>query len=301
MKSCLVEKKRAFLQCDKVRMRELQKVFKRKTKLAKIRYKGDVKKKLTSGNAREAWQGLNIMMGRETKPVMGAWTDPASLAEQLNIFFTLDPPTPNPPTEALNISEHLVTSVLCKVNPNKAAGPDRLRGRVLKDCSTQLGGVFTRLFQHLLDSGVTPEHWKESTIIAIPKKSKPSDLKDYRPVALTSILCKCMERVVCHQPRGELEGKLDPLQVAYRTKRGTDDGCLMLLDTVTRQLDSKHPHTRILFMDFLSAFNTVNNNTLLHCPSDLEIHPTPILWIKNFLMDRPQHVLLMVLNPVQLF
>ncbi len=155
------------------------------------------------------------------------------------------PPIPSPPTEALKISEHLVTSILRKVNPNKAAGPDRLRGRVLKDCSTQLGGVFTRMFQHLLDSGITPKHWKESTIIPIPKKTKPNNLKDYRPVALTSILCKCMERVVCHQLLGELEGKLDPLQVAYRTKKGTDDASLMLLDTVTKQLDSTHPHTRI--------------------------------------------------------
>lgn len=60
--------------------------------------------------------------------------------------ITWTPPTLSPPTAALNISEHLVTSVLRKVDPNKAAGPDRLRGRVLKDCSTQLGGVFTRLF-----------------------------------------------------------------------------------------------------------------------------------------------------------
>ncbi len=88
MKSCLVDKKKAFLQGDKVRMRELQKEFKRKAKLAKVRYKDEVEKKLTSGNAREAWQGLNIMMGRATKPVMAAWTEPTSLAEQLNTFFT---------------------------------------------------------------------------------------------------------------------------------------------------------------------------------------------------------------------
>lgn len=52
MKSCLVEKKKAFQQGDKVRMREQQKEFQRKAKLAKIRYKDEVEKKLTSGNAR---------------------------------------------------------------------------------------------------------------------------------------------------------------------------------------------------------------------------------------------------------
>ncbi len=163
---------------------------------------------------------------------------------------------------------------------------------MLKECSTQLGGVLTRLFQHLLDTSTVPNQRKESTIIPIPKKTRSKDLKDYRPVALTSILCKCMERAVCTLLLGELSDKLDPLQFAYKAKRGTEDASLMLLDTVTKQLDSTHPHTRILFMDFSSAFNTVNTNTLLHCLSDLLVDPALILWIKDFLKDRPQHVFL---------
>lgn len=51
-----------------------------------------------------------------------------------------------------------------------------------------------------------------------------------------------------------------------------DDASLMLLDAVTKQLDSKHPHTRILFIDFSSAFTTVNN-VFLHRLSDLQVHP----------------------------
>lgn len=102
---------------------------------------------------------------------------------------------------------------------------------------------------------------------------------------------------VSHQLLGELEGNLVLLQVAYRAKRGTNDASLMLLDTVTKQLHSTHPHTRNLFMDFSSAFNTVNNNILLHHLSDLQLQPTLILWIKNFLMDRPQHVVLNGFTP----
>lgn len=40
-----MDKNKAFLQGDKVRMRELQKEFRRKAKLAKIRYKDEVGKK----------------------------------------------------------------------------------------------------------------------------------------------------------------------------------------------------------------------------------------------------------------
>lgn len=62
------KKKKAFLQGDKVRVRELKKVFRREARLVKIKYKDKMEKKLTSGNAREAWQGLNIMMSRASKP-----------------------------------------------------------------------------------------------------------------------------------------------------------------------------------------------------------------------------------------
>ncbi|KAL1023838.1 hypothetical protein UPYG_G00046960 [Umbra pygmaea] len=140
----------------------MQMELRRKAKLAKIDYKNKVEQKLISGNAKEAWQGLNIMMGRTPKPAGAACPDP-TLAEKLNIFFTRfnegsatpswAPPTPSSNLQPLFINEQLVTSTLHRVNPHKASGPDRLRGRVLKECSTQLSGVLTRLFQHLLDSG----------------------------------------------------------------------------------------------------------------------------------------------------
>ena len=80
-------------------------------------------------------------------------------------------------------------------------------------------------------------------------------------------------------------GRLDPLQCAYNAKCGVEDATLTLLDTVTRQLDSSYPHTRILFTDFSSAFNTEHIFTLLHYLVGLQVHPTTILSIKSFLQD----------------
>eukprot|EP00064_Thunnus_orientalis_P024650 superscaffoldBa00010914_g24952 len=65
-------------------------------------------------------------------------------------------PSPSPSHKALTINGQLVTTILSTVNPHKASGPDRLRGKVLKDCSAQLSGVCTKLFQCLLDSGCVP-------------------------------------------------------------------------------------------------------------------------------------------------
>lgn len=58
------------------------------TKLAKLRYNIKVEKKFTNGNAREAWQGPNTMMGRAQKPSLIQCSDSATFTEQLNIYYS---------------------------------------------------------------------------------------------------------------------------------------------------------------------------------------------------------------------
>ena len=48
---------------NKAEVRELDKEFRRKAKLAKLAYK--VEEKLKVSNAKDAWRGLNAMMGRK--------------------------------------------------------------------------------------------------------------------------------------------------------------------------------------------------------------------------------------------
>lgn len=56
-------------------------------------------------------------------------------------------------------------------------------------------------------------------------------------------------------------------------------------------MDAADSCDRILLMDFSSAFNTVNINTLLWHLEELHVHQTLILWINSFLLNCPQHVL----------
>lgn len=120
----------------------------------------------------------------------------------------------------------------------------------------------------------------------IPKKSNARKMKDFRPVPLTSILCKCMETVVSDLLTTMVADELDALQFAYKANRGVEGACLTLLDTVSKHLDSPHPHTS---MDFSSAFNTVDLHTLCSHLVALQVNLSLILWIKDW-EDRPQHV-----------
>ena len=101
--------------------------------------------------------------------------------------------------------------------------PPRPQGRVLKVCALQLGPAFARLFQLFLDSMSVPRAWESSIIIPAPKKPNAKQMNDFRPVALTSILAKCMERIVCNQLVASVADRMDPLQFAYKARRCMPD------------------------------------------------------------------------------
>ena len=50
-----------------------------------------------------------------------------------------------------------VTKLLTGLNPSKALGPDEFHSRVLKELASELGPVFTHLFQHSIDRGEIPK------------------------------------------------------------------------------------------------------------------------------------------------
>ena len=157
LKGVLTEKKTAFLNKDKLKVKELNKEFRKKVFLAKLEYKDKVERNLFVGNAKDAWKGLNTMMGRnqQQKPLIS--TDPSALANDLNRFYarfdTQDfSDECNTLCESLiscpvTVDEGDVVKCLSRINPRKASWSDGLKGRVLKVCAEQLGGVFTHMFQ----------------------------------------------------------------------------------------------------------------------------------------------------------
>ena len=160
----------------------------------------------------------------------------------------------------------------------------------LKNCATQLGMIFSLIFQLFLDSHVMPRAWKTSTIIPVPKKATPLQLNDYRPVAVTPIIAKCFENVVSKHLKFDVVHQLDPFQFAYKASRGVEDASLTLLSLITQHLDKAKSDVRILFVDFSSAFNTIEPYVLLKRLIDLHVNSNLVLWIRDFLRDRPQRV-----------
>lgn len=93
-------------------------------------------------------------------------------------MVTLPTPAPNGHAPPFTIQEHRVRSVLRAVNTRKAAGPDGMMGRVLKECADQLSAVFTKIFNLFLSTVTIPSCLKSATIILLPKKTVISGLND---------------------------------------------------------------------------------------------------------------------------
>ncbi len=228
------------------------------------------------------------------------------LAEELNTFYgrfecnggsaTLPisksgSSRPSSDDHVIIVSEDEVRRELTRVNIRKAAGPDGITGRVLRSCADQLAGLFTSIFNESLATSVVPTPFKKSVIIPVPKNSKPSFLNDYRSVALTSTVIKVFERLLKNHICSSIPVTLDPLQFAYRPNRSTDNAISqVLLASFTHIVSKNGNYTRLLFIDFNSAFNTIVPFKLAVKLTDLGLNSSLCDWIQDFLTGRPKVV-----------
>ncbi|KAK2899376.1 hypothetical protein Q8A73_012505 [Channa argus] len=153
-----------------------------------------------------------------------------------------------------------------------------------------LSDVLTSIFNLSLSQFTVHSCFKTTTIIPLPKKSPPTCLNDYRPVALTPIIMKCFERVVLAHIQSSIPDTIDPLQYDYQPNTSTSDAIAAAIHYSRSHLENKDSYLRILFIDYSSAFNTVISHNLTHKLSTLVLHPTLCDWLLDFLTGRPQSV-----------
>ncbi|GFY25460.1 RNA-directed DNA polymerase from mobile element jockey [Trichonephila clavipes] len=88
-------------------------------------------------------------------------------------------------------------AAIAKMNPGKAPGPDVIFGRMVQHFGNLAKKELLEIFNLSWATGKLPKIWKLSTVIPILKPNKnASECKNYRPISLTSTLCKLMERII---------------------------------------------------------------------------------------------------------
>ena len=86
----------------------------------------------------------------------------------------------------------MVQQKLEELNFNKNQGPDEIHSRLLKELSSVIAEPLAKLFQNSLVKGSVPNDWRAANITALFKKGSKSATQNYRPVSLTSVICKQM-------------------------------------------------------------------------------------------------------------
>ena len=118
--------------------------------------------------------------------------------------------------------------------------------------------VLLDIYNEIWSGGDFPSQWREATIIPIPKAGKNlSDPGNYRPIALTSCICKTFERMVNTRLVWYLEyhAILTAHQSGFRKHRSTTDQ-LIKLETIIREGFMKGQHTVGIFFDLEKAYDT---------------------------------------------
>ena len=136
-----------------------------------------------------------------------------------------------------------------------ATGPDEIH-QILKHFPPKSLQTLLDIFNNIWETGRFPESWELATIIPIPKPGKDhAEPTNYKPIGLTSCICKTLERMVNTRLVWYLEynNLISPVQSAFRSERSTNDN-LVGLETFIRDAFVKKEH--VVFFDLKKAYES---------------------------------------------
>ena len=173
-----------------------------------------------------------------------------------------------------------------------ATGPDEIHYQMLKHLPENALSTLLHIFNDIWITGVFPDSWRLATVIPIPKPGKDhAEPTNYRPIALTSCLCKTLERMINKRLVWYLESNdlISPIQSGFRSERSTNDH-LIRLETFIRDAFANREHVVSVFFDLEKAYDTTWRYGILKDLHDLGLKGRLPLFIQSFLEDRTMQV-----------
>ena len=221
------------------------------------------------------------------------------LQKQFASVFTKEPDGEIPQLERrtdttindIVITEEMVKQIIKMLNVNKSCGPDEIHPRMLIELADLICGPLALIMNKTLREKKIPEDWKKANVSPIFKKGARNRAENYRPISLTSIVCKLMESIIKEAVMNYvLSNKLlSSKQYGFISRRSTVTQLLRYLDKCVETM-VKGGVTDTIYLDFAKAFDTVPHARLLGKLKAYGIDGTILAWIEAFLTGRTQVV-----------
>ena len=195
--------------------------------------------------------------------------------------------------DTIEITEENLTKELSTLPIGKSAGPDGISNRILRELANQIAPILKNVYDKSINESKLPYQWKEAHVVAIYKKGRKKSANNYRPVSLTAICCKLLEKIIRNKMVKHLEdqGLINKDQHGFRYGRSCCTELLEVMETWTRWFDLGLPWDAI-YTDFSKAFDSVPHERLLLKVEAYGIKGDLLKWIRDFLTDRKQRVVI---------
>ncbi|XP_035696845.1 uncharacterized protein LOC118430243 [Branchiostoma floridae] len=252
IKTLMKQRQQAFKSGENDRYKELRNKVQRIIKRARGNFYKDKVKSLKKENPSKWYQMLKSMTNttrRElTLNIEGTPTaDHKATANAINevlcaVTCSLEkldlgklpvPPfLPAKPIEEIQPWE--VYNELRNINTRKAAGPDDIPNRTIKEFSYEISTPLTHILNASLAEGVVTVQWRQANIVPLPK-SRPPSIEELRPISLTPVLAKVVERFVATRLYSDIKENIDPTQFGCLAGRSTTH-CLVYYQSTCENL-----------------------------------------------------------------
>ena len=278
---------------------------------SKRKYENDIARK-SKTNPKAFWSHIRRRLKTKTgvSPLLEDINDKTSikfkdkekadiLQKQFSDVFTREPNGDIPKLDNrtdificdLYITSKVIEEEIKEININKSCGPDEIHPSMLKELISFMSRPIALLLNKSISQGVVPVDWKRAYVSPIYKKGPRNRAENYRPISLTSIICKLLETfikrtIVKHLIDQQL---LSPKQYGFISGRSTTTQLLMYLDKCIETIVDGGVVDSI-YMDFSKAFDSVPHRRLIGKLESYGVRGKILNWITEFLTARSQVV-----------